>query len=195
MADIPNAANIKALVSLLAPGFIIMSLRSRANAGPVQELPDRLLSYGFISAAYFAGATPLFSEKGGIALTAWQSDFLQYFGLPLVLGVISAYAAQAGLEYALAKKLKLHLAHHIPAAWDYTFNSLEEGTFVLVTLADGTTFRGLMGEHSFASSSREERDILLEEVWAEDASGTWTALQPRRSVLLCGKDIRYVEIF
>ena len=29
MADTPTAANIKALVSLLAPGFIIMSLRSR----------------------------------------------------------------------------------------------------------------------------------------------------------------------
>jgi hypothetical protein len=95
----------------------------------------------------------------------------------------------------LANIAGLGLAHPTAAAWDYAFGNIRTGTFVLITLNDGSEVAGLIGASSFASSSREERDLLLEQVWSIDAQGKWNQATPARSILLCGKDIRHVEIF
>jgi hypothetical protein len=83
----------------------------------------------------------------------------------------------------------------MPAAWDYAFSRIVQGTYVLVKLRDGTLYAGLMGKQSFASTATEERDLYLEEVWHIPENGPWTRTEPKRSVLLCGRDITWVEIF
>lgn len=195
MADIPTAKEITDLISLLAPGLIIVSIRSRAITGSAPEFKDRLVAYGLISVGYYAAVAPLFHIHHGLALPAWLWSFLQYFAVPLLVGIGSAYAHQHRLTYRVAELARLHLAHHLPAAWDYTFQSLPAGTFILVRLTDGTEVPGRMGKNSFASSSREERDLLIEELWEIDSSGAWAPSNPPRNVLLCGKDIRTTEIF
>jgi hypothetical protein len=102
---------------------------------------------------------------------------------------------QSNLFYKAARKLKLRTTHHIPAAWDYAFSQIVKGTFVLARLADGTRYAGIMGKGSFASSATAERDLYIEEVWVIKKDGPWTPMEPKRSVLLCGKDIKWVEIF
>jgi Family of unknown function (DUF6338) len=195
MADFPDSKQITDLLSLLAPGLIIATIRTRAISGSYPDYKDRLVAFGLISALYFAAVTPLFHADGGLALppTLWR--LLQYFILPVFVGLALAYEYQHRLTYRLAETAKLTLAHHLPAAWDYAFESLPAGTFVLVSLADGRTIPGKMTKNSFASSSKEERDLLLEELWAIDARGNWTRVDPPRSILICGKDIKLVEIF
>ena len=104
------------------------------------------------------------------------------------------YSNQGRLIYKLADKIRLKLFHHLPTAWDYTFENFEPGSFELVELKDGRQIGGKLGEKSFISSTKDERDILIESVWTI-TSGTWTEVQPPRSILLCGGDIRWIEIF
>ena len=159
MAELPTPIQVVDLVSLLAPGLIISAIRVRAVTVAVPDFKERLLSYGLISVGYFAAITPLFHVKSGAALAPWLWSFLQYFLIPCIIGIALAYAYQGELSYRIAGWAKLHLAHHLPAAWDYVFEKLPAGTFVLVTLDDGTQIAGRMNARSFAASSREERDL------------------------------------
>lgn len=195
MAELPSPTEITGLIGLLAPGLIISAIRTRAITGLLPDLKERLLAYGVISTAYFAAVTPLFHIQGGVTLPDWSWNLLHLTVVPFLIGVASAYAYQHRLSYRLAETVKLHLAHHLPAAWDYAFQQRGD-SFLLVTLKDGTQVAGRWGDGSFASSSKEERDLLLSEVWQLNASGQpWTSVNPTRSVLITGSEIRFVEFF
>ncbi len=196
LADLPSAGDVTALVSLLAPGLVILGVRSRFTTANAPDIKDKVIAYAVASTAYVAAVSPLFHVNGGISLPTWLWSFLQYFLVPLCIGVAAAYIHQWNWMYRLAKCVRLRVTHHMPAAWDYAFERMHKGTYVLVRLTDGTQFAGLMGPESFASSAREERDLLIEQVWKVGKDGKeWTPVTPTRSVLLCGKDIRFIEIF
>lgn len=196
MADLPTAVQITELASLLAPGLIIATIRDRAITGSAPELKDRIFAYGLISTAYFAAVTPLFHVNWGWALPLWWWSFLQYFLVPVVIGVGAAYLYQWRFSYRIAEKFGLHLAHHLPASWDYAFEGRTDGTYILVTMQDGSQIAGRWAKGSFASSSKEERDLYLSEMWEIDEDeGDWTRLNPVQSILICAKDIRYIEFF
>ena len=180
---------------MLAPGLLISAIRARAVTGSVPDFKDQAISYGLISTAYFAAVTPLFHVGGGLDLPRWLWSFLQYFAVPVVIGLALSYLYQSGLSYKVAAKAKLHLAHHLPAAWDYVFEALPETAYLLVTLQDGTQIAGRWAKGSFASSSKDERDLLIAEMWSiADEGEAWSRLTPSRSILICGKDIRHVEL-
>lgn len=195
MADLPSATELANLAAVLAPGIIILGIRSRFKEGPPTELKDSLVSYAVTSTAYYAAAFPVFHADNGVELWDWLWRLLQYFLIPGVVALGVVALEQGGWLYKAAKKLGFKLTHHIPAAWDYAFSGLRTGTYVLVKLTDGTQYAGKMGKQSFASSASAERDLYIEEVWSVRDQGSWALVQPKRSVLLCGKDIRWVEIF
>jgi Family of unknown function (DUF6338) len=196
MSDLPNPIEIANLAGLLAPGLIISTIRTRAITGSIPDIKDRLVSYALISTAYFAVVTPLFQIFGSAGMPQWVASVLQNFLLPLILGIGLAYVYQWRWSYKLAEKCRLHLAHHLPAAWDYVFEDLPAETFVLVTLNDGTQIAGKMSKDSFASSNKEERDLFIREVWETgDAESAWTPLNPPRGILLCGQGIKFVEVY
>lgn len=195
MGDFGEPEKLKALASLLAPGLIILTVRSSVLAGPKPDFKDRIVHYAAISAIYYAVAFPLFNWKGGIEIEVGLWRILQYCLVPLIIGLVLAYEIQGQWLSRLGKFAGLSLAHPTAAAWDFAFERIRGGTFVLVTLNDGSQVAGLLGASSFASSSREERDLLIERVWSIDEGGLWSEASPARSILLCGKDIRHVEIF
>ncbi|WP_156377342.1 MULTISPECIES: DUF6338 family protein [unclassified Sphingopyxis] len=194
MAELPTTAEITNLASLLAPGLIISTIRIRAITGSIPDLKDRVITYGLISTGYFAAITPLFHVDAGLQVPHWLWSLLQYFIVPVIVGIAAAYAYQHKVSYRVAEYFRLHIAHHLPAAWDYAFESLSDSTYLLVTLQDGTQIGGKWARGSFASSSKEERDLLLFEMWQVPAGDSdWTPLNPPRAILICGKDIRHVE--
>lgn len=195
MAELPTAGEITALATLLVPGLIILDIRARFKEGAVPELKEKVIGYGVASVAYYAVIGPLFHVAWGWSLPSWLWGLLQFFVVPVAIGAAVVWFDQTEHFYRFTNWLGLRLSHHVPAAWDYAFSRIRLGTYVLVKLNDGTEYAGIMGKASFASSSQAERDLLLEEVWSTDANGAWTRKEPRRAVLLCGKDIRYVEIF
>jgi hypothetical protein len=195
LAELPTVLQITSLASLLAPGLIISTIRDRAITGSTPDVKERLISYGIISVGYFAAISPLFHVERGVILSDWLWNFLQFFAVPVVLGIALAYVYQWRWSYRLAESFGLRLAHHIPAAWDYLFESIPAGTFILVRLNDGTEIPGRMGPNAFASSSKEERDLLIDELYEIDGSGDWQPVNPPRHILLCGKDIRHIEVY
>jgi hypothetical protein len=195
MADLPSASNIKEIVSLFAPGMIMLWAHSRVKAGPTPDIQERLIAYAVASTAYFAAISPLFYVQAGLVLPKWLWAILHYALLPSILGWAIAFASQAGWEYRLAKRLSLQFSHRIPTAWDFTFSQIVEDTYVLATLKDGSRIGGIYGPASFASSSKDERDILIGDVWTVDDEHDWHRADPPRSALLCGGDIHYIEIF
>ncbi len=195
MADIPSAANIKEIVSLFAPGIILLWAHSRVKAGPTPDLQDRLISYAVASTGYFAAVSPLFYIPSGMQLFPWFWAILHYAVVPMGLGLLFAFATQRGWEYRVAEFFGLQFSHHIPAAWDFNFSRMQGSTYILATLKDGAQVGGLFGPESFASSSKDERDLLIEDVWTVNEKNEWTQASPPRAALLCGNDIHYIEIF
>ncbi len=196
MAELPTASEIASIAGLLAPGLIIATIRTRAITGSVPDLKDRIVSYGIISTAYFAAVTPLFHIGGAPPIPFWAASIAQNFLIPIIVGIALAYIHQWAWAYRLADRCGLKLAHHLPAAWDYVFESLLENTFVLVTLNDGTQVAGRMAKDSFAASSNEERDLFVQELWeVGDENSEWKQADPPRGVLLCGKNITSVEFY
>lgn len=171
MAELLSAEEIKGLVSLLAPGFIIQGLMMRVRAGAIPDLKDRLVTYGVISSAYYAVVTPIFHLKSGLQLDPWIISLLEYAVVPAVIAVIGAYAVQEEWDYKVAERFGLQLAYHIPAAWDYTFDLIRSGAYLLVTLKDDTVVRGRYAGDSFSSTNKDERDLLLAQVWQADENG------------------------
>lgn len=195
MASLPSASEVTSLVAVLAPGLVILGIRTRFREGPPVDLKDRLIAYAVASSAYYALAHPLFHAENGIQLPLWLWQLLLYFIVPAVVGLAVVAIDRSEYFYWAARKLKLRTTHHIPAAWDYAFSKIVKGTFVLVRLNDGTRYAGVMGKESFASSATAERDLYIEEVWSVPKQGNWERIEPVRAVLLCGKDIKWVEIF
>ncbi len=193
--ELPDAREVFALLQLITPGIIITAIRARAVTGIAPELKDKILEFGIISVIYGALVGPMFHDASGLSLPAAWWAILYSILLPVAIGVGLAYCSGYRLIYKAADRIRLPLAHHLPTAWDYTFGALPAGTFILVTLTDGTTIPGKMSKNSFASSTKDERDLLIEELWQFDGNGDWTQVEPARSMLICGKDIRLVEVF
>lgn len=192
--ELPKADELQSLIAALAPGLIILGIRQWFIAGPPPTLQERAIAYAAVSAVYYAVANPLAAfMKGEIAVAAWVVDSGTYVLIPAVLGVIAAAGTKSDLTAKLFSRVGLQPVHHIPTAWDYAFSRLNSGTFILVTLSNGSQVGGLYGGASFASSSSAERDILIEEVW-EVHESEWTQPATPRSILLCGRDVRTVEI-
>lgn len=193
--SLPTPDQILTLLQILTPGILITAIRGRAVTGFAPDLKDRILEFAVISVIYSAIALPIFSFDGGPRIPESIWNLLYSVIVPVLVGVGAAYARAYKLTYKLADLIRLPIAHHLPTAWDYTFESIHAGTFVLVTMKDGTKIPGKMASNSFASSSETERDLLLEEVWEISGRGVWSPANPPRNILICDKDIKFVEIF
>lgn len=174
--------------------MLLLWANSRVKVGPTPELQERLIGYAVASTAYFAAVSPLFYVENGLQLPSWLWTVVHYALVPILLGFAFAFSSQREWEYKFARRLGLNFSHHIPAAWDYTFSQMSDATYLLAKLKDGSQVGGLMGTSSFASSSKDERDLLIEDVWTV-IENKWKRADPPRSILLCGGDINYIEIF
>ena len=194
MSILPNVSELTGIASALAPGMIILGFRSRVVVGVATDYKDRLLSYAFFSAAYYAGVGPLFHLAGCFTLPAWLWGFLFYFAMPLVMGFAAAYECQHEIIDKAARRLRFNFVTETELAWDFVFSKWDIGNFILITLEDGSQIAGRIDENSFASSSKSQHDLLIGEVW-EITLGKWTEATPKRSILILSKDIRSVEFF
>lgn len=193
--DSLDAEKLKSLISVLAPGLLILWVRQWFVAGPNPPFQERVVAYAGVSTVYYAVSVPFFAllDKH-LAWPVWTSNAFEYVFLPLVLGAFLAFSASKDLIGNVIRTTGASPNHHTPAAWDYAFSKLRGQTYLIVTLSDGSRVYGYYGQKSFASSSTAERDLLIEEVWNVSDEGEWTKPADSRSVLLCGKDIRAIEL-
>jgi hypothetical protein len=191
--DMIEAKDLKELLTLLAPGFIILAIRQKFVVSTETKLEDRALSYAAVSAVYYAAIVPWILAAG--LKFHWNTTAvaaLEYVFIPIALGYAYAWATFHDVPAQISERFGIQAVHHIPTAWDYAFRKLKP-SYVLITLKDGRQVPGTYSQGSFTSSSKDERDILLSSLYTL-TNGVWSEVQPPRSVLICGKDIQFVEI-
>jgi hypothetical protein len=89
------------------------------------------------------------------------------FLLPALLGLL------LGVVTYRYRRLISHLLPLPPTAWDAAFWRRLEPCLVVVVMKDGTIIRGVYGLNSRASSDPDRRDLFLEGVLVQDATGRW----------------------
>ena len=187
---------LKDMLALLAPGFIILMVQEAHKVGPRDSLQQRLFSYAVASTAYFAAIAPIVRHAGEVlSVPVLWAQVAEYAVLPAILGVILAVCRSRRWLDRISRLLKLPPIHHIPTAWDWAFPLQRSGVFIIATLENGDRFAGPWSPAAFASSTSGERDLYIPEVWDAKEQGPWERFEPKRAILLCGKDIKTIEFF
>jgi hypothetical protein len=184
-----EAVTVVQLFAWIVPGVVIVYLRSRFLVG---RLDAELSIRGALGIALVYAAV-LFPLVGDPSKWSGARYYAVVLIVPAVVGVTLGVSAQFEPIRRLSRLIGLKLIHDIPSAWDYVF-SRREPRWVLVTLKDGTIYRGCYVARSFASSDPSERDLYLEELCSfDEKSMKWTSL-PDRSILVCKDSISTIEL-
>lgn len=193
--EFKDAKDVPALLALLAPGFIILWVRSRVEEGRSLDFKEQLFGFALVSAGYYGLAGPLFHVPSGVRLSLWLWSLLFYFALPCALAYAVGLITRNGLEYRLSERLGIRFLSRVPTAWDYRFGAVDDTTFVLATLKDGTTLGGRLAPGSYAAAAKDGRDLYIAELWRlpGDDTGDWEPVTPAHGALICGDEIRYLE--
>jgi hypothetical protein len=193
--EISDAKDLPALLALLAPGFIILWVRSRIEEGRTLDFKEQLFGFALVSAGYYGLVGPLFHVAWGWPLPPWAWSILFYFAVPCGLAYALGLITANKLEYRVGERLGLRFLNRIPTAWDYRFARVDETTFVLATLKDGTTIGGRLAFGSYAASAKEGRDLYIAELWrvGDGERADWEPVTPAHGALICGDEIRYLE--
>ena len=187
-------------VAFLVPGFVWESVlhmflrrrEDRADRAWVRFLTLSAINYGLWSWLIY-----LLLERVGvlarplIAALAW---FFILFVSPIAFGVATGLLSQRATVRRLLARYGIYTVHPVPTAWDYIF-SHSAGSWVLVTLADGSTVAGVFSARSFASSDPSERELFLEQLYKVEDDGPWQPAPMNRGVWIRGEAIRAIEFF
>jgi len=196
MPDVKGLDNLYLVIGFFVPGLIAYFVRAQYVTVYWRTHTDNLLTYLAISLVYYSFALPLIqlllSLGGWLKAITWIA--LIIVG-PAIFGLLMGALVQFGWVRRLAQKVGLNPLHAIPTSWDWKFSAIEAGSFIMVTLGDGSTLAGRFSDRSFASTDPAERDVYIEEIWDVSDEGEWQARDASQGVLIPAKEIRYVEFW
>lgn len=188
-------------LAFVVPGFIIHFTYSIFVPQKVEQIQFYFLRFLFFSAINYSIWSwliyliiqPDILEKypRGTAASWWFIIFIS----PVLLGMLCGYLNKLELVRKALQKIGLNPIHVIPTGWDFKFSKIEDKTWVIITLKDGSTVAGLFGTKSFASSDPQERDIFVEEVFCINDEGKWESATRNNGILIRGEQIKYIEFF
>lgn len=188
-------------LAFFVPGFIAYSTLAileprRADRGELTFL--RLLTLSAFDYAiwswliYLLLYSPFFGGQPLAAALLWGVIVLVG---PAVLGVGLGYASQRQWVGRFLQRLGLKTLAPVPTAWDWRFFNMRNPHWIFVTLKDGSTFSGLFGPNSYASSDPTERDIYIEQLYLVDDRGEWAADASGKGILVGRNEIRSIELW
>ena len=194
--DLSVFDSLEHVLIYLVPGVIIMVVRARVISGRMPDASNLYLYYVTVSLIYHGLAFPLL---GGTGLAEPSRGILLYWTYLIILPAAVGYGLGASVWWKRPRKwlskIGIKLVHPVETAWDWKF-AFASPQWVLVTLKDGTTFAGWLGEDSFISSrpSASERDLYVERVYAiSDEDGTW--IETENSIYVSAAQIKTIEFW
>lgn len=177
------------------PGVIALYVRAQFTTGRLPAIGEGIVAYVILSLVYHAAAYPFVP---GLYAGDWSSSwnfagwFLLIFLLPALVGLLLGLNIRKDWTRTLLTKWGISTIHPIESAWDWHFSRCEP-CWVTIVLKNGTVWRGYLGVGSFMSSRSEERDILVEQVYAMDDDEVW---KPRSSsVWIAHGEIQSIELW
>lgn len=197
MPTIDSPEKMQYALAFLLPGFIVSYIYSQFIGGQKKSPFNEILQYLALSSLYFGLTIPFgtWADAGKLASErVWTAFAFLVLG-PIVLGTCLGLLAQKSVPQRLFKKIGVGIVHPIPTAWDWRFSDFKSGTFVLVTMTDGSKVAGLLDESAFASSDASERDIYIDDVWDFSEDGGWSPRGERQGILIFRSEMRYIEFW
>lgn len=195
MMNITTPDTIFLIIAFFVPGYVMLLSRSQFVIETLrngQEFLLKILGYSCLNYALMCWAIYLLLSikipvLGGAAL--WLLILLIS---PAVIGTLWGISVQKEWGYKIFRKLGLSPVHITPSAWDWKFNRMQ-GSYVLVTLKNGTKYAGWCERNSFMSSNPNERDMYIEKMYdLPEGDEPWKD-RGNDSVLICANEIRTVE--
>ena len=185
-------------IAFLVPGFIwesVLRLFLRRREDRADRAWVRFLTLSAFNYAFWSWLIYLLFARAGVLAQPWVAALAWFFILlvsPMALGAATGFLSQRATVRRLLARYGVYTVHPVPTAWDYVF-SHSTGSWVLVTLADGSTVAGVFGARSFASSDASERDLFLERLYEVEDDGPWQPMPMNRGVWIRGEAIRAIE--
>lgn len=196
MSDLITDSNLADLlkaalgISILAPGFLIVCVRSYFVTGRVSSISSATLEYLMVSCIYFAASIPILLWFGSFEWYVLEAFLLI---VPILLGVLLGGMTQWEWPGKVWTFLSLNPVTAHPTGWDRAFGGLKGSVWVIVTMKDHGPIHGLFSTESNASTMLEKRDIYIEEMWGE--SFTWIGEQnERRGIWISEDQIVTIEL-
>jgi hypothetical protein len=184
--------------AFLVPGFIwesVLHLFLRRREDRADRAWVRFLTLSAFNYAFWSWLIYLLFVRAGVLAQPYMAALAWFFILlvsPVAFGVTTGLLSQRAVVRRLLARYGVYTVHPVPTAWDYVF-SHSTGSWVLVTLADGSTVAGIFSARSFASSDAAERDLFLEQLYRVEDDGPWQPVPMNRGVWIRGEAIRAIE--
>jgi Family of unknown function (DUF6338) len=197
MLPIGSADQLLLVVASLAPGFIILLVRSQFLTGRMRPLHDAVLGYLVASAIYYGIAFPFIdgqidsSASGGRQVLGWYALIIVD---PIIFGVVSGLLSRFDILRKVLVAVSINPVHGMPTAWDWKFSRVQP-SWILVTLKDDTKFHGLFGANSFAASDSTQHDLYIEQLYDIDEKNTWILKKPGKGAFIASNEIRSIEFW
>ncbi len=198
--EIKDLGNLFFAISFLVPGFILhemMSLFVPDKHDKTPRLVLRFLTYSCFNYGVWSWliwlmfTTQFFASSQVCSAAAW---FLIIFVGPLFMGVLVGYHLQKEtITNFLRRKGLRVLQFSYPTAWEFKFAHIETGVWIRVTFKDGSRVVGWYDSLSAASGERAERDIYVQEIWAEKGNKRWTKVSNTDGMIIRADEIRHIE--
>ncbi|MDB5560020.1 MAG: hypothetical protein JWQ36_2954 [Enterovirga sp.] len=188
--------NLLLLLQFVVPGFLAVYFRSLFVRRIEASFKDNILLFVVLSVIYAFVVVPIWLglRSGALhPLAQWLVWLVLLIIIPVAGGVLLGVAVQQGWTRSLLLRIGLRPLSPYRTGWDWAFGQTREPTYLLVTMDDGSQVAGLFGGESLAASDHAFRDLFLEVTYEVDAEGSWSEREPRQSILVSGKSIRYIE--
>ena len=185
-------------VAFLVPGFVwesVLHLFLRRREDRADRVWVRLLTLSALNYALLSWLIYLLLAQVGVLARPWVAAiawFLILFVSPAAFGAASGLFGQRPAVRRLLARYGIYPVHPVPIAWDYVFRQ-STGSWVLITLTDGSTVAGVFSTLSVASSSASYRDLYLEQIYEVEDDGPWQPVPMNRGVWIRGDAIRTIE--
>lgn len=192
------------ILVLVLPGFVIADLQRRKRASVAAdsdwELVLRALSYSLILHLIVSVWTRSLVLK--IDDGSWQNHLGALVSYGAVVLVIAPVTVGLVLNEMLLRAEmsggNLRWWHYALGgrdarqSWDFIFQRIREGRWVVVKLKSGRAIAGKLGTGSWASQTPASggHDLWLQEIWSVDDFGRpATMIQPRQGMWVAREDI------
>lgn len=107
-----------------------------------------------------------------------------------ILGILIGLFKKFNLLRLFLNKLHCNVSHEVEESWDYVF-SKQKSSYVVVLLNDDTEIYGWYGDKSFSSSTNEERDIFIEEVYDKN----WKLIENCEGLYISKDQIKTINFY
>lgn len=194
-----NLFNIYIAIIFIIPGFIVMCITERVIPKEKKKYNLKILDifvYSFINllicGILFCNIILNFDWWTKNYIYLWLSTILITIITPICISIIIICMKKHEILRKICKYFEINLIETEPSAWDYKFSNMES-EWVIVTLTDDSVVAGFMGSLSCASSSRDERDLYINEVYTIDKDNNWEIAKNTDGILIKEKSIKHIE--